>query len=165
MHELLHTFGFLSFVDSAGNNTSTNWMNFDKFVVTSDGTAAPIDHTTYSWISTYNTNLTGDRRPVLRRPNAEAAYGGQPVPLYTPTHGSPAVRCRFGRFDVHRRRRAADECRDRHRPGYQNPQPIEVGILKDLGYSVADPPQTLAIFVIGFAFIRRRKRSAEYCAR
>jgi hypothetical protein len=29
---------------------------------------------------------------------------------------------------------------------------------------VADPPQILAIFVIGFAFIRRRNRSDEHHA-
>ena len=41
---------------------------------------------------------------------------------------------------------------------------IEIGILKDLGYNVANTPQTLAIFVIGFAFLRRRKRSDELAA-
>ena len=29
MHELLHSYGFLSVVDSAGNNTGTNWTTFD----------------------------------------------------------------------------------------------------------------------------------------
>jgi hypothetical protein len=42
--------------------------------------------------------------------------------------------------------------------------PIEIGILRDLGYTMADQPQALAIFVIGFAFVWRRRRSAEHSA-
>ena len=41
---------------------------------------------------------------------------------------------------------------------------IEIGILEDLGYDMSNTPQTLAIFVIGFVFIRRRKRTAELAA-
>jgi hypothetical protein len=37
--------------------------------------------------------------------------------------------------------------------------PIELGILKDLGYTVTDSPVYALVF-IGFAFLRRRNRAA-----
>jgi len=162
MHELLHTFGFLSDVDSAGNNTGTNWTTFDKFVVTSAG-KAPIDHTTYTWITTYNTNLTGGAGGLyFGGPNAEAAYGGKPVPLYTPKpweSGSSMSHLDDSTF-TGANAQLMNAVTDTGL-GIRVLSPIEVGILKDLGYNVADPPQTLVIFVIGFAFMRRRKRNAE----
>ncbi len=165
MHELLHTFGFLSVVDSAGKNTGTNWTTFDKFVVTSDGTTAPIDHTTYSWITTYNTNLTGGAGGLyFGGPKAELAYGG-PVPLYTPKpweSGSSMSHLDDSTFtgaDAQLMNAVTDTG-----VGIRILSPIEVAILEDLGYNVANPPQTLAIFIIGFAFIRRRRRSDEHCA-
>jgi hypothetical protein len=169
MHELLHTFGFLSVVDSAGNNTGTNWTTFDQFVVTDNGTDMPIDHTTYSWISTYNTDLTGGIGPngglYFGGPNAKAANGGQPVPLYTPNpwkSGSSMSHLDDSTF-TGANAKLMNAVTDTGL-GIRILSPVEVGILKDLGYNVADPRQTLAIFVIGFAFIRRRRRSDGYCA-
>ena len=168
MHELLHTFGFLS-VDSAGNNTGTNWTTFDKFVVTSNGTQ-PIDHSTFSWISTYNPNLTGGVGPngglYFGGANAKAANGGQPVPLYTPStweSGSSMSHLDDSTFTAGNAK-LMNAVSDTGL-GIRTLSTIEIGILKDLGYTMADPPQTLAIFVIGFAFIRRRRRSSEHCAR
>ena len=172
MHELLHSFGFLSVVDSAGNNTGTNWTTFDSYVVTSNGTA-PINHTTYIWNTAYNTNLTGGAggsNPgagglYFGGPHAEAAYGGHPVPLYTPkpwesgssmSHLDDAT---FTGANAQLMNAASDTGL-----GVRVLQPIEVGILEDLGYNVANPPQALAIFIIGFAFMRRRRRSNEIAA-
>ncbi len=165
MHELLHSFGFLSVVDSAGNNTGTNWTTFDKFVVTSNGTA-PINHTTYSWNTAYNTNLTGGAGGLyFGGANAEAAYGGKPVPLYTPKpweSGSSMSHLDDATF-TGANAQLMNAVTDTGL-GIRVLQPIEIGILEDLGYDMADPPQTLAIFIIGFAFIRRRKRADEQCA-
>jgi len=162
MHELLHTFGFLSVVDSAGKNTGTNWTTFDKFVVTSAG-KAPIDHTTYTWITTYNTNLTGGAGGLyFGGPNAEAAYGGKPVPLYTPKpweSGSSMSHLDDSTF-TGANAQLMNAVTDTGL-GIRVLSPIEIGILEDLGYDMANSPQTLAIFVIGFAFMRRRKRNAE----
>ena len=167
MHELLHSFGFLSVVDSAGNNTGTNWTTFDSYVVTSNGTP-PINHTTYSWNTAYNTNLTGGaggrcRWPVLRRP---ARRGRLRRPSGPAVHAQAVGVRQFdvapGRCDVHRRQRAADECRDRHRPGYQNTQRHRDRHPRRPRLQRGDPPQTLAIFIIGFAFMRRRRRSDEH---
>jgi hypothetical protein len=163
MHE--HSFGFPSVVDSASKNTGMNWTTFDKFAVTSDGTA-PINHTTYSWITTYNTNLTGgDGGLYFGGPNAKAACGGNPVTLCTPKpweSGSSMSHLDDSTFS------------GANAPlmnavtgtglGIRVLSPIEIGILEDLGYDMADPPQTLVTFIVGFAFIRRRRRSDELAA-
>ena len=83
MHELLHTLGFLSYVDAPGANSGTSWTVFDSFLVNSSG--AKLIGSDYIWNSTYDGNLTGGSGGVFfGGPNAVAAYGGR-VPLYTPS--------------------------------------------------------------------------------
>jgi len=83
MHELLHTLGFLSYVDAPGANGGTSWTVFDSFLVNSSGTK--LIGSDYIWNSTYDGNLTGGSGGVFfGGPNAVAAYGGR-VPLYTPS--------------------------------------------------------------------------------
>jgi len=99
-------------------------------------------------------------------PNAKAAYGGNPVPLYTPKpweSGSSISHLDDSTF-TGANAQLMNAVTDTGL-AIRILSPIEVGILEDLGYDVANPPQTLLIFVIGFAFIRRRKRSDEHCAR
>jgi hypothetical protein len=165
MHELLHSFGFLSVVDSAGNNTGTNWTTFDSFVVTANGTA-PIDHTTYAWSTLYDTNLTGGANGLyFGGLNAKAAYGGNPVPLYTPKPWeSGSSMSHLDDFTFTSASAQLMNAVSDTGLGIRTLSGIEIGILRDLGYNVANTPQTLAIFVIGFAFIRRRKRNAELAA-
>ena len=168
MHELLHSYGFLSVVDSAGNNTGKNWTTYDSFVVakTSNGTVAPIDHTTYAWNTDYNTNLTGGANGLyFGGMNAKAAYGGNPVPLYTPKPWEPGSSMShlddftFTGLNAKLMNAVSDTGL-----GIRTLSGVEIGILRDLGYNVANTPQTLAIFIIGFTFIRRRKRNAEFAA-
>lgn len=165
MHELLHSYGFLSVVDSAGNNTGTNWTTFDKFVVTVNG-AAPIDHTTYAWSRLYDSNLTGGANGLyFAGTNAKLAYNNQPVPLYTPRpweSGSSMSHLDDSTF-TGANAQLMNAVSDTGL-GIRTLSAIEIGILKDLGYNVANTPQALAIFVIGFAFIRRRRRNAELAA-
>ncbi|MCI4674507.1 Ig-like domain-containing protein [Candidatus Mycolicibacterium alkanivorans] len=164
MHELLHTFGFLSVIDSAGNNTVPNWTTFDKFVVTSNGTH-PINGS-YVWLVAYNTNLTGGNGGLyFGGPNAEAAYGGNPVPLFTPSpwdSGSSMSHLDDATFTGANAKLM--NARADTGLGIRTLSPVEIGILRDLGYTIADQPQALAIFIIGFAFMRRRRRSAECSA-
>ena len=82
MHELLHTLGFLSYVQQAGANTGQTWTVYDSFLVNSAGNR--IIGPDYLWSSAYNPNLTGANRGVyFSGPNAVAANNGL-VPLYTP---------------------------------------------------------------------------------
>lgn len=160
MHELLHTFGFLSVIDSAGNNTGTNWTTFDGFVVTSNGTD-PFNG--YVWNTAYNANLTGGGGGLyFGGPKAKAANNGNPVPLFTPSPwdgGSSMSHLDDATYTgVNAKLMNA---RTDTGLGIRVLSPIEIGILRDLGYEMADQPQTLVVFVIGFAFLRRRRRTGE----
>jgi hypothetical protein len=82
MHELVHAFGFLSYLDAPGMNTSTTWTGFDGFVVNAAGTKV-IDAHTFQWDTTFDPNLTGGNGGLFfGGTNAIAVYGG-PVPLLT----------------------------------------------------------------------------------
>lgn len=83
MHELLHTVGFLSYVDAPGANGGTSWTVFDSFLVDSSG--AKLIGSDFTWNTAYDANLTGGSGGVFfGGPDAVAAYG-RLVPLYTPS--------------------------------------------------------------------------------
>jgi len=83
MHELLHTVGFLSYVDAPGANGGTSWTVFDSFLVNSSGTK--LIGSDFTWNTAYDANLTGGSGGVFfGGPDAVAAYG-RLVPLYTPS--------------------------------------------------------------------------------
>ena len=44
LHELMHTFGFLSYVGSADSNAGRGWTVFDSFISTINGTRAIRNH-------------------------------------------------------------------------------------------------------------------------
>jgi hypothetical protein len=158
MHELLHTFGFLSYTDEAGYNTGRSWTTFDQFIVTSDGTRVISD--TYRFNTAYNSNLTGGNGGLyFAGPNAVAAYGSY-VPLYTPRPweaGSSTSHLDDDTF-TGSNAQLMNAVTDTGL-GVRVLSPIELGILADLGYTVTDSP-IYAIAVIGFIFLRRRDRAA-----
>lgn len=158
MHELLHTFGFLSYTDEAGYNTGRSWTAFDEFIVTSAGT--PVISDTYRFNTAYNSNLTGGNGGLyFGGPNAVAAYGGY-VPLYTPSPWSPGSSTSHLDDDTFTgaQTQLMNAVTDTGL-GIRVLSPIELGILKDLGYTVTDSPVYAVVF-IGFAFLRRRNRAA-----
>jgi hypothetical protein len=152
----MHTFGFLSYIDSAGYNTGKYWTTFDSFVETSNGTH-PIGKT-YAWNTAYNTNLTGGAGGLyFGGPNAVAAYDGL-VPLYTPRpweDGSSVSHLDDSTFTgSHSLVMNAVASSGK---GVRVLSDIEVGILKDLGYTVKSQPLVLFVFLF---LMRRRKKSA-----
>ena len=158
MHELLHTFGFLSYTDEAGYNTGRSWTTFDQFIVTSNGTAVISD--TYRFNTAYNSNLTGGNGGLyFGGPNAVAAYGGY-VPLYTPRPWEPGSSTSHLDDDTFTgsQTQLMNAVTDSGL-GIRVLSPIELGILKDLGYTVTDSPVYAVVF-LGFAFLRRRNRAA-----
>lgn len=158
LHELIHTLGFLSVIDSAGNNTGDNWTTFDGFVVTSTS-AHPINGS-YTWVSTYNPYLTGGNQGLyFGGAFAMAANNGNPVPLYTPNpweSGSSLSHLDDTKF-TGSNAKLMNASTDTGL-GVRTLSAIEIGILKDLGYQMTDPPQSLAVVVFSLAFLRRRKR-------
>lgn len=148
LHELMHAYGFLANVDSAGKNgdASENWSTFDKFITNSSGTFA-VDPTTYAWNKAFDPNLTGGNGGLYFYGTNEAlAFGGQPVPLYTPakweqgssvTHLDDAY---FNNTTNPNDPRYVQLMNANDEPGPSGPSQlssIEKGILKDLGYTMA----------------------------
>ena len=157
MHELLHTLGFLSNVDKAGNNTGTTWTVYDSFLV--DSTGAPVIGGDYTWNTAYNPNLTGRNGGLyLGGTNAVAAYGGL-VPVYTPapwSSGSSISHLNDSAFTgVNRQLMNAVSGQGQ---GVRVLSPVELGILADIGYHVSTGSGTSTLMFIGFFVIRRARR-------
>jgi len=135
MHELLHTLGFLSYVDAPGSNTGKSWTVFDSFLVNSDGTA--LIGRDFTWNLGYDANLTGGSGGIyFGGPDAIAAYGSA-VPLYTPgawASGSSLSHLNDRVFAGDNRRLMNAQVSSGL--GIRGLSAAEVGILADLGYTV-----------------------------
>ena len=140
-HELLHTLGFLSYVDGPGANTGQSWTVYDSFLVNSDGTK--VIGSDFTWNTAYDANLAGGNGGIFfGGPDAVAAYGAL-VPLYTPSpweSGSSISHLDDDTFvGVNRRMMNA---KVRVSRGIRDLSALELAILADLGYTVA--PQSSA---------------------
>jgi hypothetical protein len=135
MHELLHTVGFLSYLDAPGANGGTSWTVFDSFLVNSSG--AKLIGSDFTWNPDYNANLTGGSSGVFfGGPDAVAAYGGR-VPLYTPNpwaSGSSLSHLNDRVFAG--RNRKLMNAQVASGLGIRVISAVELGILADLGYTV-----------------------------
>ena len=153
-HELLHTFGFISNVDQSGSNTGRNWLTFDSFITTSNGTPVIGDN---SWNTAYNTNLTGGNGGLyFNGAHAVTVYGG-PVPLYTPRpweSGSSMSHLDDSKFTG--RNEKLMNAQVSMGQGVRNVSPLELAIMQDLGYTINGQPVAALLFV-AFGFVRRRR--------
>lgn len=157
MHEMLHAYGFLAYVDQPGWNSGTNWTKFDSFIVNKSG-AKVINPSTYRFNAAYTTNLTGGAGGLyFGGSNAVAVYGG-PVPLYTPSPweaGSSVSHLDDNTFrgtNAQLMNAMADTGL-----GIRTLSPVELGILKDIGYTVTASPAAGTLLFVGFFFLRRRR--------
>ncbi len=156
MHELLHTLGFLTYVDTPGSNSGQTWTVFDSYLVTSDDTAVIGDG--FAWNSAYNPNLIGGNGGLyFGGSNAVAAYGGL-VPLYTPSPwdaGSSLSHLNDSTFAGANRKLM--NARIGRGPGVRVISPVEIAILQDLGYTVTPGPGASALMFVGLVLVRRRR--------
>lgn len=157
MHEMMHAYGFLSYLDEAGYNDGTQWPLFDSGIV--DWTGASVITDSYLFNTAFNANLTGGNGGLyFTGAHAVAAYGGL-VPLFTPdpwdagSSGSHLDDYTFQGANTQLMNAMADTG-----PGVRVLSAVEQGFLQDLGYTVSAPSWSSAMF-IGFGFfIRRRKQ-------
>lgn len=163
IHEMLHALGFLSYVDEPTWNGGQNWTVFDSFIVTSGGTKV-IGEADYRWNSANNSRLTGRSGGLFfGGKNAVDAYGGL-VPLYTPSEWQPGSSVTHLDDDTFTGSNAMlmNAATDTG-PGIRVLSNVELGILRDLGYTViATPVRTpggSALLFIGLVFLRRRRKS------
>jgi len=165
MHEMLHALGFLSYVDAPGsswNARGTNWTTFDSFIVTNNKTK--VIGTVLNrnrWNTAYNKNLTGSSGGLyFNGVNAIAANGGLLVPLYTPNpweSGSSVTHLDDSTF-TGAKSQLMNAMADTGK-GIRTISAIELGILKDLGYTVIPAPAAAStLLLVGFIFLRRRTR-------
>jgi VCBS repeat-containing protein len=165
MHEMLHALGFLSYVDAPGsswNARGTNWTTFDRFIVTNNKTK--VIGTVLNrnrWNTAYNKNLTGSSGGLyFNGVNAIAANGGLLVPLYTPNpweSGSSVTHLDDSTF-TGAKSQLMNAMADTGK-GIRTISAIELGILKDLGYTVIPAPAAAStLLLVGFIFLRRRTR-------
>lgn len=160
MHELMHTFGFLSNVQQAGSNTDTTWTRYDGFLVTSADTG--VIGGDFAWDPVYDTNLTGGSGGLyFGGANAIAAFGS-PVPLYTPNPwqaGSSVSHLNDATFSG--RNKQLMIARVSTGTGIKTLSAIETGIMTDLGYTMVTPPATSTVVMIGFFVVMRRRRATN----
>ncbi|MCV7346790.1 Ig-like domain-containing protein [Mycolicibacterium rhodesiae] len=161
MHELLHTYGFLSVVDKAGNNTVENWTVFDSHMVDKNGNSVFFgpDGTTFN--TAYNPNLTGgvSNGMYFGGANAMAANGGNPVPLYSPNPWESGSSMSHLNDDYYTgaNEKLMNASSDTGL-GVRTLSTIEIGIMKDLGYTMVSASPTVAVLFIGLMLVRRRRQ-------
>ncbi|MBJ7385334.1 MAG: hypothetical protein JHC55_12690 [Mycolicibacterium sp.] len=158
MHELLHSFGFLSYIDARGKNTGRSWTSMDRFIVTSTG-AKPIG-SGYRWNTAYDGNLTGAKGGLFfGGAHAVAAYGGL-VPLFTPNpweSGSSVSHLDDATFtDANQMMMNAKTDTGL---GIRVLSPVEVGILRDLGFTVVPQTSTVAMAAMLLVVVRRSRKA------
>ena len=157
MHEIVHSFGFISFISNAGANTRTTWTKFDSFIMTSSKVNV-INASTYKFNTTYNSNLTGANGGLyFGGPNAIAAYGGL-VPLYTPSTWAAGSSINHLNDAVFTgvNRKLMDAIVNTGL-GVRALSGVELGILKDLGYTVIPVQAGATLLFVIVAFLRRRR--------
>lgn len=161
LHELLHTLGILSAMEGP-SNANTNWLTYDKFLAAADGTRVVGDN--YLINSNYLSSFTGSNGGIFfGGPNAVAAYGGL-VPVYTPgTWSSGASLSHLDEDNVNGDEQIMNAWLY-YGSGPREIGDVELGILKDLGYTiVSDTPSpgsgsAIAAFgLLAFRLLRRRR--------
>ena len=163
MHELLHTFGFLSAVVQPGSNTDTTWTAFDGFLVTAGGdpliSSVGSDGSAYAWNSAHDADLTSG--VYFGGPAAVAAFG-RAVPLYTPNPwqaGSSVSHLNDSTFVGSNKKLM--NARVSTGTGIRTLSRVETAILGDLGYTMATPSGASAVLMIGLVVFRRRRRGSR----
>ncbi|OBI72033.1 hypothetical protein [Mycobacterium sp. E740] len=149
MHELLHTMGFGSELSMPDVDKKTgkrepvdndNWSTYDRFLSNSTGSAA-IDPTNFTWNPAFDPNMTGGSGGgglYFNGSNAQAAYGEQPVPLYSPTEWSGGSSVSHLDDDTFTgANKVMMVSADGKGLGVRTLSAVEIAILKDLGYTVA----------------------------
>ncbi|WP_237571920.1 Ig-like domain-containing protein [Mycolicibacterium lacusdiani] len=158
MHELLHSFGFLSYIDERGKNTGRSWTSMDGFIVTQTG-AKPIG-SGYRWNTAYDGNLTGAKGGLFfGGAHAVAAYGGL-VPLFTPNpweSGSSGSHLDDATFTGANQKMM--NAKTDTGLGIRVLSQVELGILRDLGYTVVPQTSTVAMAAMVLIVVRRTRKA------
>ncbi|MEW5811318.1 MAG: Ig-like domain-containing protein [Actinomycetota bacterium] len=156
MHELLHSFGFASWLSRPGDNDYTDRSVFARYLSTSDGAAIIGDD--YAWPQWADANLVGGNGGLFfNGANAVAAYG-KPVPLFAPDPwqpGSSGSHLDTFTFTGDNFQMMNHASKGKGALDIRTLSPIEIGILRDLGYTVVPSSQSMA--AMGFVVLLWRR--------
>lgn len=164
-HEFTHALGFSSSMAQDGSpsggtpKSAGSWELFDKFLGDKNGNAV-VDPATFALNqATWDINSVGGTSPnaglFFHGANAVAANGGQPVGLYTPTtwsEGSSVSHLDTDNPVYAQMMMAHASDTGLSARNYSN---IEVGMLQDLGYTVAvvPEPSTYVMMLAGLGMV------------
>jgi hypothetical protein len=130
----------------------------DGFIVTQDG-AKPIG-SGYRWDTAYDGNLTGGKGGLFfGGAHAVAAYGGL-VPLFTPnpwSEGSSGSHLDDATFTDANEKMMNSATQTGL--GIRVFSPVEVGILKDLGFTLVPQTSTVAVAAMVLVVVRRSRKA------
>ena len=151
IHELTHAFGFISYIDQPPGTQPTLYSVFDSFLSDAQGNPL-INPNTFAFNQGEAFTLTGGNSTLRSTPgasgeyfggyNARANFGGQPVPIYSPSTYQPGSSGSHTDDNTQATRGELMNAATRTSatPGatmtrvYSAP---EAGIMTDLGYSLA----------------------------
>lgn len=167
IHELTHALGFASLIGSSGaselGDNTYSW--FDKFLTNSSGNLSTgrlvNDSATYVGGSILSDGVGSD--VFFSGANAKAAFGGNPVPIYSPASYLAGSSLSHLNTDYFTGTAYVMEHAVAAGPATRTLSAIELGILTDLGYSVSAIPEPatvalgLGVVVLGFVIVRRRR--------
>lgn len=155
MHELLHSFGFMSYVQPSTTATQRAWTLYDGFLQNSGG--ADLIGADFRFDPTLVAALTGAGGGVyFGGAGAVDAYGTL-VPLYAPSSwvaGSSISHLDGTVFTGSDRQLMNPQVPAG--PGVRTLSDVERAIMQDLGYTLAPMDMTSALALVGFVFLRRR---------
>jgi hypothetical protein len=146
LHELLHAMGFSHTVGQDGSSSCSQapgeagaWNPYDNFL--GDTTRDVIDNNSFVldgalW-ATISVGGTGNSGVLWRGAQALAANAGQPVPLFSPTSFSNGSSIAHLDDDFYTTTALLMEAATDTGQGVRTLSDIEVGILKDIGFSNA----------------------------
>lgn len=156
MHELLHSFGFMSYVQPSTTATQRAWTLYDSFLQNSGGT--DLIGADFRFVPTLVAALTGAGNGVFfGGAGAVDAYGTL-VPLYAPSSwaaGSSISHLDGTVFTGSDRQLMNPQVPAG--PGMRTLSDVERAIMQDLGYTLAPMDVTSTLALVGFVFLRRRR--------
>lgn len=176
IHELTHALGFASDIQQNGNSgfsdppgTASAWSPFDQFVAFTDGTSI-IDSSGVLDGAKWNAASVGGAGALglqFNGTNAVAAAGGDPVYLYSPTTWLPGSSAGHLDSAFYIASNGQIENMMNHESSLlegldiREYTAIELGILKDIGYTQLVPePSTAVLALLALSGTMLRRRSA-----
>ncbi|MCG7592814.1 Ig-like domain-containing protein [Mycobacterium sp. PSTR-4-N] len=161
MHELMHSFGFNGAVGAPGSNGDRrSWSTWDQLLVDADGTT--LISADFTWRETSDGYLLGaDGGVKFGGAHAVDAYG-KPVPVYSPStwsSGSSVYHLDTDTFTGDNFQLMNHRIKAKGDLGVRELSAIEIGILRDLGYTVVPPTHSMA--ALGFVVLLWRRRAKK----